>query len=71
MEGIVNFGPNVTSFLLKSGSHRWYVVGAYVPPNDAPAVHRIKKAFEDAPKGMKVILLGYLKVRLRELWDDR
>ena len=34
MEGIVNFFPNVESFLLTSGSRRWYVVGAYMPPHD-------------------------------------
>ena len=50
MEGIINFGPNVENFLLTSGSRIWYVVGAYVPPNDAPAVHRIEQALEAAPK---------------------
>ena len=65
MEGIVNFGPNVASFLLIPGSQRWYVVRAYVPPNDAPAVHCIEQALEESPKGMELILLGYLNVRLR------
>ena len=38
---VVNFGPNVSSFFLTSGLRRWYVIGAYVPPHGAPAVHRI------------------------------
>ena len=65
VEGIVNFTPNVESFLLTSGSRRWYVVGAYMPPHDAPAVYRIKQALEVAPRRMEVILLGNSNVRLR------
>ena len=67
MEGIVIFGTNVVSFLLTSGLQIWYVVGAYVPPNDATAVHCIEQDLEEAPKGMKVIMLGYLNITLREL----
>ena len=52
VEGIINFGPNVASFLLTLGSRRWYVARAYVPPNDAPAVHHAEQALEAAPKGM-------------------
>ena len=66
VEGIINFGSNVASFLLTLGSRRWYVVGAYVPSNDAPAVHRVEQALEVAPKGMEKNLLGGLIARLRE-----
>ena len=52
MEGITNFGPNVESLLLTLGSRRWYVLGVYVPPHDAPAIHRIEQALEVASKGM-------------------
>ena len=41
VEGIINFGTNVAIFFLTSGSRIWYVVRAYVPPKDAPAVHRV------------------------------
>ena len=71
MEGIVNFGPNVVSFLLTSGSQIWYIVGAYVLPNYAPAIHRIEQALEATSKGMEVIMLGELSVRLREPQDAR
>ena len=71
LEGIVNFGPNVASFLLTLGSRRWYVVGVYVPPNDAPAVHCIEQALEEAPKVMELILLGEINVRLKETRYDR
>ena len=39
VEDIINFGPNVTIFLLVLGSWRWYISRANVPPNDAPDVH--------------------------------
>ena len=70
-EGIVNFGPNVASLLLMLRSWRWYVVGVYVPPNDAPAIHCVEQALESDPKGMKAILLGELNAKLRELLEAR
>ena len=71
VEGIFNFNKNLASFLPTSESRRWYAIRAYVPPNDAPYVHRIKQALDEAPKGMDIILLGDLNIRLRELRDSR
>ena len=42
VEGIVKFFPNMASFLVTPRLRRWYTVGAYVPPNEAPAVHQIE-----------------------------
>ena len=36
VEVVTNFGPNMVSFTITSGRRRWYVVGAYAPPNDQP-----------------------------------
>ena len=69
MEGIVNFGPKIASFLLTLVLQRWYVVRSYVPQNDATAVHRIEQDLEVAPKVMDAILLGDLNIRLREPQD--
>ena len=41
VEDSVNFRPNVARLLLTSGSRRWYVIGDYIPPNDAAAVAEI------------------------------
>ena len=71
VEGIVNSSPNVASFLITSWSRRWYVVGDYVPTHDASADHRIKQMLEVATKGIEIILLGDLNIRLRKLRDDR
>ena len=69
IEGIFNYGPNVLSFLLTEGLHRWYIVGAYVPPNDAPTVSRVEHALGNSPKVLEVILLDNLNVRLQESSD--
>ena len=66
MEGVFDFDPNVENFFLTLGSRRWYVVGDYVPPNDAPAIHCIEQALYAPTKGMEIILIGYLNTRLRE-----
>ena len=71
MEGIVNFVPNVASFFLTSGLSTCYVVGAYVPPHDAPDAHCIDQALEVVPKGMEVILLGDINISMREPRDNR
>ena len=46
-------------------------MGAYLPPHDAPDVHRINQALEVAPRVMEVILLRDLNVSMRESRDDR
>ena len=46
MEGIFNFVQKLARFLLTLGLQRWYIVGAYVPPNDAPDVHHIEQVLE-------------------------
>ena len=58
-------------FLLTSGLRIWCVVGYYVPPNNEPAIHCIEQSLEAAPKGMKVVLLGLINIRLREPQDSR
>ena len=71
VDGIFNFGPNMASFLLMSGSRIWYIVGAYMPPNNTPAVHCAEQALEASPIGMEVILLGDLNSPLPELRGAR
>ena len=71
MEEIVNFIPNVARLLLTLGSWRWYVIRAYVPPNNVPAVHSIEHALEAYTKVMEAILLGDLNAKLREPRDAR
>ena len=42
VEGVTHYGPNVVSFKIYAGWNHWYVVGAYMPPNNQLAVHRVE-----------------------------
>ena len=44
VENTASFGPDVVSLLLTSGARQWYIVGAYVLPNNRPSVHRVEQA---------------------------
>ena len=68
---MVIFGTNMVSFLLTSRARRWYVAGAYVPPNNGPSVHCMERALRAAPKGLEIILMGDLSARLGNACDKR
>ena len=71
VENTDSFGPNVVSFLLTLGARRWYIVGAYVPPNNRPSVHRVEQALQAAPAGLELILMGDLNAHLYNPHDKR
>ena len=64
VEGISNYSPNMVSFLLTTVLQRWYVVGAYLPQNDAPTVARVDQVLGNVEKVVELILLGDFKVWL-------
>ena len=49
VERVRRFGTNVVSFTITLGQKRWYIVRAYVPPNDLPGVNNIKHALSCGP----------------------
>ena len=53
-------GNNVISFELETGSERYFVVGAYIPPseNDASTIKCVTDAFTNRPKGYLPLLIG-------------
>ena len=67
VEGIISFSPNVVSFLFMMGLWRWYVVRAYVPPNNVTDVYCVKQALVAALRVVEIVLLGDLNMRLWEL----
>ena len=71
MENTASFGPNVVSFLLILGARQWYIVGAYMPPNDGPRMHCVEQALQAVPKGLELILMGSLNARLGDPRDER
>ena len=71
IKGMVNFGPNMVSFLLKSGASRWYVIGAYVPLKDVLTVHQVEQVLAVNPKWIETISMRDLKSSLEEPQDER
>ena len=71
VEGVRRFGPNVVIFTVTSGQKRWYVVGAYVPPNDLPTVHWITHALACGTERVEKLLVGDINACLENLRDQR
>ena len=61
----------MVSFTVTLGRKRWYVVGAYVPPNDLPAVHRITHVLACGPEGMDKLIVSNLNACLAHPGDQR
>ena len=57
VEGTQSFGTKVVSFTVTLGQKRWYVIGAYVPPNNLPEVHWIEYALTYRPEGVGNLLV--------------
>ena len=52
-----------------TGLRRCFFIGEYVPPNDVPTVTCMEQALVNAPKGVEVIILDDLNVRIQEPRD--
>ena len=63
------FGSNVVSFKITAGRKLWYVVGAYVPPNNQPTVYRVEQALAHGPAGVETLLFSDLNARLDQPQD--
>ena len=66
-----SFGPNVVIFIITSGRKLWYVIGAYVPPNDLLTVQCIKQALACGPEGVGKLIVGKLNTCLENPRDQR
>jgi hypothetical protein len=72
-EGEMAHWPNVTSFILNSGDHRWNVLGVYIPPSedDGETMIFLTEAIQYCGLHYPYILLGDLNVDLNGLEDVR
>jgi hypothetical protein len=64
-------GPNVLTFVLVTGSCRFFAVGCYIPPNDLSTLTTIKQAWNECPRGHIPLLLGDLNINLHSPRDER
>ena len=67
----MNLGPNVVSLKVTSRARRWYVFWAYMALNNVRVVHSVEQALAAASKGVEIILMGNLNVKLLEAQDER
>ena len=56
---------------MKTGRQRWYFVGAYVAPNNESTFLQVEQALGNSAKGVEVILLVDINVRLHKTCDAR
>jgi hypothetical protein len=64
-------GPKVLSFVVVTGSQRFYVVRCYIPPTNLSTLPKIKQALNEKPKGHTPLLIGDLNVNLCAPRDGR
>jgi hypothetical protein len=65
------WGPNVLTFVLVTGSCRFFAVGCYIPPKNLSTATMIEKAWNECPRGHIPLLLGNLNVNLHSPRDER
>jgi hypothetical protein len=64
-------GPKVLSFMIVTGSQRFYVLGCYIPPNNLCTLPQVEQAPNKCPKGHTLLLIGDLNINLPVPQDER
>ena len=71
IESVRRHGSNVISCVLVTGTRRFGLVGAYVPPSDRTTLGFVEAALDRLPPDCTPVVLGDLNVDLDDLRDDR
>jgi hypothetical protein len=64
-------GPNVLSFVIITGSQRFYAVGCYIQPTNLSTLPQVEQALNECPQGHTPLLIGDLNVNLCAPRDER
>ena len=56
---------------MMSRARQWYAVGAYVPLDNKLDMHCVKPALVASPKGVELILLGKINLRMGDPCIER
>ena len=64
-------GPNVLSFVIVTGSQRFYIVECYILPTNLNTLPQVKQALNECPKGHTPLLIGDLNIKFRTPRDER
>ena len=62
VEAVERFGPNVMGFQVATGERRWYIVGAYVAPEDEVTMETVVAAIGRKPRGAEMMVAGDFNV---------
>ena len=58
-------GANITRFQLASGGIRWFIVGCYINPKNAPAIDCIVTDIGQRPHRDALMVVGYFNANWR------
>ena len=58
VEAVERFGPNVLGLQVVTGERRWYIVGAYIAPEDDETMERVVAAIGKKPQGVELMVAG-------------
>ena len=64
-----NYGLNVVGFTIEVGWKRWFIVRAYVPPNDQPTVHQVEQSLVQEPEGVESLMFININTLLNQPYD--
>ena len=71
VEAVQQFGPNIFSFQLATGSRWWYIIGCYIDPDDTSTIESVVTTLEEWPRGAALLVVGDLNTTLTQPENDR
>ena len=71
VEAVERYGPNVMGFQVATGAQRWYIVGAYVAPEDEVTMETVVAAIGRKPPGAELMVAGDFNVDIMEPEGNR
>jgi hypothetical protein len=63
--------PNLITFQLVMGDEQYYVMGIYIPPNNAGGGDDLRAAWEACPANCSPIVMGDLNINVEHPRDER
>ena len=65
----MDYELTVVIFTITAGWKRWYVIRAYVTPNDQPKLHQVEQALARGLAGIDMLMVRNLNNRLAKTRD--
>ena len=62
VEVVERCGPNVMGFQVATGERRWYIIRAYVAPEDEVTMETVLPEIGQKPPGAELMVAGYFNV---------